>query len=159
MPTVTFYSLTTESTDNGLSPEEQMACDFAASLWQTNQRLLLACVDEAQAYRLDEALWCLPPQRFVPHALAGENWHLVAPVVIHWPQQPHSGGRVLLITLLSEIPEFVSHFSQVIDFVPLDPQRKQQARRRYQAYRKANFELIMAEPSPAVNNDEHGKNL
>jgi DNA polymerase IIIc chi subunit len=35
--------------------------------------VLIACEDEQQAIRLDEALWARPPESFVPHNLAGEG--------------------------------------------------------------------------------------
>ncbi|XNM63724.1 DNA polymerase III subunit chi [Escherichia coli] len=56
------------------------------------KRVLIACEDEQQAIRLDEALWTRPPESFVPHNLAGEGPRGGAPVEIAWPakaqQQP-----------------------------------------------------------------------
>lgn len=139
--------------------QEALVCDLAGSLWRQDQRLLIACENQAQAHRLDEALWQRPPHRFVPHALAGENLRNEAPIEIHWPEQPLRSSRTLLISLLPHWAEFASRFTQVIDFVPHDHELKQLARQRYQAYRQAGFQLTMVEQPPFLTDDDHGKNL
>jgi hypothetical protein len=60
-------------TVDGLSAVEQLVCDIAAERWRNGKRVLIACEDEQQAIRLDEALWARPPESFVPHNLAGEG--------------------------------------------------------------------------------------
>ncbi len=72
MKNATFYLLDNENTVEGLSAVEQLVCDIAAERWRNGKRVLIACEDEQQAIRLDEALWSRPPESFVPHNLAGE---------------------------------------------------------------------------------------
>jgi DNA polymerase-3 subunit chi len=73
MKNATFYLLDNEDTVDGLSAVEQLVCDIAAERWRNGKRVLIACEDEQQAIRLDEALWSRPPESFVPHNLAGEG--------------------------------------------------------------------------------------
>ncbi|MEA8500716.1 DNA polymerase III subunit chi, partial [Salmonella enterica subsp. enterica serovar Muenster] len=40
-----------------LSAVEQLVCEIAAERWRAGKRVLIACEDEKQAIRLDEALW------------------------------------------------------------------------------------------------------
>ena len=68
-------------------------CDVAAARWRAGKRILIACVDEAQATRIDEALWKRDPDSFVPHNLAGEGPRGGAPVEIAWPQKRGSSPR------------------------------------------------------------------
>lgn len=159
MRKVTFYLLQACQPADALAVQEALVCDLACSLWRQDQRLLIACENQVQAYRLDEALWQRPLHRFVPHALAGENLRNEAPIEIHWPAQPLRFGRTLLITLLPHWVAFSSRFTQVIDFVPPDHELKQLARQRYQAYRKAGFQLTTVEQPPALTDDDHGKNI
>ena len=46
----------------------------------------------------------------------------------------------VLINLTDTVPAFASgQFSQIIDFVPVDEQQKQQARERFKVYRQLGF--------------------
>jgi len=135
MSQVTFY-LMNEQDDAQASAVERLACTLAAESWGAGH-IYLFCNDEAQALRLDELLWQLPPERFVPHQLQGESG--MAPVEIGY--QP--------------TPLFAGHFAQVVDFVPTDETQKQQARERYKHYRQAGHTLemrdqpVLAAPDPA----------
>ncbi len=82
MKNATFYLLDNDATVDGLSAVEQLVCDIAAERWRNGKRVLIACEDEQQAIRLDEALWSRPPESFVPHNLAGEGPRGGAPVEI-----------------------------------------------------------------------------
>lgn len=151
MKTVTFYLLTTpeleqpDATDTAsLEASEALACDLAARHWREAKRVLIACVSEQQAICLDEALWRRPLHSFVPHNLAGEGPRGGAPVELCWPEKRGNSPRDILISLLPDIASFASAFTEVIDFVPYEESRKQQARERYKAYRLAGFQLTTA---------------
>ncbi|WP_073961163.1 DNA polymerase III subunit chi, partial [Sodalis-like endosymbiont of Proechinophthirus fluctus] len=111
------------------------------------KRVLIACENDAQALRLDEALWAHDPNAFVPHNLAGEGPRCGAPVEICWPQRRGNAPRDLLISLLPTCADFASTFHEVIDFVPNEDALKQLARDRYKAYRSVGFQLTTATPS------------
>jgi DNA polymerase-3 subunit chi len=84
MKNATFYVLETDATSDGLSAVEALVCNLAETRWRAGKRVLIACEDEQQAIRLDEALWQRPANAFVPHNLAGRrlSWlgHSVAAV-------------------------------------------------------------------------------
>ena len=110
----------------------------------SGERVLIACEDEKQAYRLDEALWARPAESFVPHNLAGEGPRGGAPVEIAWPQKRSSSPRDILISLRTSFADFATAFTEVVDFVPYEDSLKQLARERYKAYRVAGFNLNTA---------------
>ncbi|WMQ73072.1 MAG: DNA polymerase III subunit chi [Sodalis sp.] len=114
--------------------------------------MLIACEDDTQAFRLDEALWARDPGVFVPHNLAGEGPRYGAPVEICWPQRRGNAPRDLLISLMSTCANFASAFHEVIDFVPDEDTLKQLARDRYKAYRSIGFQLATAHVANAVIN-------
>lgn len=144
MKNATFYLLDNDNTADGLSAVEQLVCELAAERWRSGKRVLIACEDEAQAIRLDEALWTRPPESFVPHNLSGEGPRGGAPVEIAWPQKRNSSPRDLLISLRTGFADFATAFTEVIDFVPHEDSLKQLARDRYKAYRLAGFNLTTA---------------
>ncbi|MBK4715631.1 MULTISPECIES: DNA polymerase III subunit chi [Tenebrionibacter/Tenebrionicola group] len=144
MKNATFYLLDNDTVTDGLSAEEQLTCALAAVHWRNSKRILIACEDEQQAIRLDEALWARDPHSFVPHNLAGEGPRAGAPVELAWPGRRGSSSRDLLISLLPQFADFATAFHEVIDFVPCDESRKPLARERYKAYRIAGFHLTTA---------------
>ena len=93
MKNATFYLLETDTPVDGLSAQEALVCDLAGARWREGKRVLIACADEAQAIRLDEALWQRPADAFVPHNLAGEGPKYGAPVELAWPQRRGNAPR------------------------------------------------------------------
>ncbi|WP_075182792.1 DNA polymerase III subunit chi [Pantoea sp. 1.19] len=146
MKNATFYLLNTDAQSDNLSTVEALVCDLAALHWRSGKRILIACEDEQQAIRLDEALWQRPANAFVPHNLAGEGPKYGAPVELAWPQRRGNAPRDLLISLLPQLADFATAFHEVIDFVPHDDAQKQLARERYKAYRSVGFHLNTAAP-------------
>lgn len=146
MKNATFYLLDNNTPVDGLSAVEALVCELAAERWRDGKRILVACEDEQQAIRLDEALWQRDPHRFVPHNLAGEGPRFGAPVELAWPQRRGSAPRDILISLLPQFADFATAFHEVIDFVPYEESQKQLARERYKAYRVAGFHLTTATP-------------
>lgn len=146
MKNAIFYLLDQHATSDDLTAVERLACDLAAGKWREGNRVLIACEDDAQALRLDEALWARDPDAFVPHNLAGEGPRYGAPVEICWPQRRGNAPRDLLISLLPACADFASAFHEVIDFVPDEDALKQLARDRYKAYRSIGFQLTTATP-------------
>lgn len=146
MSHITFY-LMSETAQEHIDACERLACELAAQSWG-NGPLYLFCQDGAQAQRLDELLWQLPADRFVPHQLQGELGQ--APVEIG--DQPPRRRYSLLINLAAQAPLFAGHFPQVVDFVPTEENAKQQARERYKQYRLAGHSLEMRD-QPSADND------
>ncbi|MBG6248713.1 MULTISPECIES: DNA polymerase III subunit chi [Symbiopectobacterium] len=146
MKNATFYLLEHSDDVDGLSACEALVCELAAERWRSGQRVLIACEDEQQALRLDDALWQRDASAFVPHNLAGEGPRQGAPVELAWPQRRGSASRDVLISLLLQFADFATAFHEVIDFVPHEESLKPLARDRYKAYRSVGFQLTTATP-------------
>lgn len=83
MPQVIFYQLT--SSDNGVAGR---ASEVIASAFANKQKISVLCDTQSQAEEVDELLWQLPADRFVPHNLYGEGPQSGTPVEICWrPEQ------------------------------------------------------------------------
>lgn len=120
---------------------EKMACDFAASAWRLGKRVLIACETEQQALDIDEALWAREADEFVPHNLSGEVTTYATPIEVSWKGKRNAQRRDLLINLQTEVPDYVSSFTQVIDFVPVEEHLKVLARERYKQLRQLGWQL------------------
>ena len=159
MKNTTFYLLDNDTLHNGLNAVEQLVCELAAEKFRAGKRVLVACENEQQAIRLDEALWQRDVQAFVPHNLAGEGPRYGAPVELAWPERRGSTPRDVLISLLPWFADFATAFLEVIDFVPDEVSQKQLARERYKAYRVAGFHLTTATYTPPGTIADHGKDI
>ena len=154
MKTATFYIIeqstpSDETTSAGLTVIERLACRLAAESWRSGKRILVACDNQQQAEKLDEALWQREPHQFVPHNLAGEGPRQGTPIELCWPGKRSNIARALLINLQSQFADFATAFHEVIDFVPYDETEKQLARERYKTYRNIGFNLT-TQPAPTV---------
>ncbi|MDF7669913.1 DNA polymerase III subunit chi [Orbaceae bacterium ESL0721] len=128
--------------DKGLVfAHEKLACEKIVEAWQARTRLLVACQDQAQAERIDEYLWQLDTDNFVPHNLVGEGLKGGSAVEICWRDKRGHTNRPLLINLQESFPDFATLFQDVIDFVPADEHLKSLARERYKAYKTVGFML------------------
>lgn len=146
MKKATFYLMPSSDSVGDLSAQEALVCELSALYWRQGKRLLIACEDEQQAFRLDEAMWQNPPAAFLPHNLAGEGPKYGAPIELAWPQKRGNSPRDILISLLPCVADFATAFYEVIDFVPYEESLKQMARDRYKAYRRVGFHLNTATP-------------
>lgn len=140
MKQVQFYLLS-QADSAEISAAEIQACELAANAWREGKRVLIACETEQQALNIDETLWAREPDSFVPHNLSGEITTYATPVEISWKGKRNAQRRDVLISLQQEIPDFVTSFNQVIDFVPLEESAKAQARERYKQYRQLGWQL------------------
>lgn len=158
MKQATFFLLDAPNSGGELSPQETLACLVAVESYRMGKRVLIACEDQRQAERLDDALWQRDPSRFVPHNLAGEGPRFGAPIELSWSGRNGNTPRDLLISLMPEFTDFATAFHEVLDFVPYEDSLKQLARERYKAYRSMGFSLATATP-PLIttSTDENAK--
>lgn len=141
-PTAEECALAFEQTQTVMLTErDKLGCWLAARYFQTNKRVLLVCENQLHAERLDEWLWQLDPDRFIPHNLAGEGPKIGAPIELCWPQRRSNTPREILIHLATPFVDFAPVFKSIIDFVPAIEHEKIAARERYKQYREIGYQL------------------
>ena len=135
MPQVTFYQLQ-DTKDAG----PVRACELIANAFANKQRCMVLCASQSQAEVLDDLLWQLPADRFVPHNMSGEGPPSGTPVELCW--QPEQLSRRHVLVNLSEIlPQSMGQFQQIIDFVPAADEAKKAARIRYKQFQQAGCQM------------------
>ncbi len=142
MPKVTFYQLS----DDSPQAVQKRACALIADAYAQRQRIVVWCANQGDAEAIDELLWQLPAERFIPHNLAGEGPAGGAPVEVHW-QTDTIGQRPFLVNLSGRLPTTLKKHQRIIDFVPAAEGERQAARQRYKQYQQAgcNMQFIAAE--------------
>ncbi|MEZ9522593.1 DNA polymerase III subunit chi [Enterovibrio norvegicus] len=154
MAVATFY-LVDESDTHPQQSMLEKVCQLSALYSQQGMKVYISANDKPQAENIDEQLWQLSPDHFVPHNLVGEGPRGGAQVEIGWSGVRPSGHRNVLINLAEEAAIFAPSFAQVVDFVPCEEALKQQARERYKIYRMAGRQmrtLAMNEMSDTSSN-------
>lgn len=136
MAAATFYLLD-EIGDANLLP---FICQQIYQNFRQGSRILVMAADQSQAEALDELLWQLPADAFVPHNLSGEGGH-GSPVELSWPGQSPRGPRPCVINLALQAPDIAARAQLVIDIVPVADDLRAQARERFKQYRQHGIQL------------------
>jgi DNA polymerase-3 subunit chi len=148
MPEVRFFALKEQQTSSMYAK----ACEIASNAYSQRQRCVILCASQADAEKMDELLWQLPAERFVPHNLAGEGPKGGAPVEVVWVGEPMP-RRPFLINVSGSMINNINQFQQIVDFVPVEETAKQQARQRYKQFQQAGCRMQFL---PADNESQHG---
>lgn len=135
MSQVTFYQLSDEQ-DAG----PKLACTLIADAYSAKRKCTVLCASKAQAEALDDLLWQLPSNRFVPHNMSGEGPAAGTPVEICW-QSGQLSRRPVLVNLSDTMPDNAQRFQQIFDFVPVADEAKKAARIRYKQFQQAGCHM------------------
>ena len=104
--------------------------------------VLVICPDEDFMQQLDEALWTIHPEAFIPHSIAGSDKETNAkqPILLATSINRDNQPQVLINGGL-EVPTELSAFSHIVDFVDAwDEDLKQASRERFKTYRQLSLE-------------------
>ena len=113
-------------------------CRLLAKAYAAQARVwVVVAAEEVQL--LDEALWTVTPEDFVPHVCAHAPDLLCrhAPIVIATPQDPVRGQRDVLVNAQPGWPEVLDScqsFKRVIEIVAAHESDKAAARQRWRRY-------------------------
>lgn len=138
---------------DGLDEQQQLQffCERIAQAWRDFRSVRVWCASQAEAEKLDEALWQSPSDAFVPHNLAGEGPSQGAPVELCWPQAQVAKRRTAaVVNLMADMPEWQGA-RMIIERVPNEENARQQARERYKLYRSQRVELQTIKASEQMN--------
>ncbi len=111
--------------------------------------VLVLCPDQDFMKELDDTLWTIQPEAFLPHAIAGENKddNAKQPILLSTSITQDNQASVLINAGL-EIPPELQGFSHIVDFVDAwDEDLKQASRERFKTYRQLSFEPSYIPPS------------
>lgn len=126
-----------------VSPSDQpqarliLACQLARRAWLAGMPCWLHCTDRQQQLEMNEMLWQVRPEMFMPHSLADENPH--APIVIA-QEESAVQDNTAVINLRLNIVQPVAQTARIIELVCQEPKFLAQSRENYSQYRKLGFQ-------------------
>ncbi|NOZ11219.1 MAG: DNA polymerase III subunit chi [Gammaproteobacteria bacterium] len=146
MTRIDFYVLT----NSDLTAKFRFACRLINKAYRQGHRIFVYVDDEANAKHLDELLWTLGDDSFVPHTLDSTQPTSPDPAqpsrqdqtrVLIGYQEPHTDQDDVMVSLSSNIPPFFSRFERLAELVGTTAQDIASSRERFRHYRECGYPL------------------
>ena len=117
----------------------RLACELVRKAYDANLPLLVLARDTAQAEELDDLLWDMGEDAYIPHQIAGrDDEDDITPVLIVEPQTDVP-MRPLVLNLRDAPVQ--GGFERVLEVVPADASARDPLRERWKHYKAQGFEL------------------
>ncbi|OUS24850.1 hypothetical protein A9Q99_23230 [Gammaproteobacteria bacterium 45_16_T64] len=91
------------------------------------------------AQYLDEQLWQLSPESFIPHEIVSDTTTDVAVLLGHDGEPAHHGN--VMINLSGNVPNFFSRFERVAEIVPGNKEMRTKSRENFRFYKERGYPL------------------
>lgn len=115
----------------------RLVAELARKAYDSGQWTLVLARDQAQAEAIDDQLWDMGDDVFIPHQIAGDEEDDECPVLIATPEfDPPL--RALVINLRDAA--VADGFERVLEVVPADPAAREPLRERWKQYRARGIE-------------------
>lgn len=132
MTRVDFHILSTDDLEQAID----YVCRLTDKAWRAGHSILVYC-DEAWVDELDEKLWSLRPDAFIPHNRLDQGQ---APVNIS-ADDACGEHHDVMISLAHQQPVSFSRFNRLIEVVFEEEALKAAKREHYQFYRERGYPL------------------
>jgi DNA polymerase-3 subunit chi len=116
----------------------RLVCELAKKAYEANLWTLVLARDAAQAEALDDLLWDMGDEVYIPHQIAGDEEDELTPVVIATPDVD-APLRPLVINLRDAAVE--GSFERVLEVVPADESARGPLRERWTQYKARGLEV------------------
>jgi DNA polymerase-3 subunit chi len=116
----------------------RLVCELAKKAYEANLWTLVLARDAAQAEALDDLLWDMGDEVYIPHQIAGDEEDELTPVVIATPDVD-APLRPLVINLRDAAVE--GSFERVLEVVPADESARGPLRERWMQYKARGLEV------------------
>ncbi len=115
-----------------------LVCELARKAYDANLWTLVLARDADQAEALDEMLWDMGDDAYIPHQIAGDEEDALTPVLIATPDIDAT-MRPLVINLRDGAVE--GSFERVLEVVPADDSAREPLRERWKQYKARGLDL------------------
>ena len=125
-----------------LAPPE-LACRLALMAWERGHQVTVIAGDDREAAGLDDLMWSVPRDRFVPHEITPGGGGGRAPVQIcplqRFGDEALKGGDVVINLSERPVPE-PGRFNRLLEIVPGEQGQRAASRTKYRAYRQQGLQ-------------------
>jgi DNA polymerase-3 subunit chi len=117
----------------------RLVCELAKKAYDANLWTLVLARDSEQAEALDELLWDMGDDAYIPHQVAGDEEDELTPVLIATPDID-APMRALVINLRDAAVE--GGFERVLEVVPADDDAREPLRERWKQYKARGLQVL-----------------
>jgi DNA polymerase III subunit chi len=117
----------------------RLVCELARKAFDAGQWTLVLARDHAQAEQLDDLLWDMGEDAYIPHQIAGADVEEEEAAVLIAPPDVDAPLRPLVINLRDAVVD--GSFERVLEVVPADESARGPLRERWKQYQSRGFEL------------------
>ena len=117
----------------------RLVCELARKAHDAGMWTLVLARDAAQAETLDDLLWDMGDDVFIPHQVAGMDVDEDEAAVLIAPPEADAPLRPLVINLRDAAVE--GSFERVLEVVPADESARGPLRQRWKQYQARGFEV------------------
>ena len=114
----------------------RLVCELAKKAYEANLWTLVLARDSEQAEALDELLWDMGDDAYIPHQMAGDEEDELTPVLIASPEVD-APMRALVINLRDGAVD--GSFERVLEVVPAGDSAREPLRERWKQYKARGF--------------------
>ncbi|HEC75316.1 MAG TPA: DNA polymerase III subunit chi [Methylophaga aminisulfidivorans] len=136
MTRVSFYILKTAQ----LEERQAFACRLAEKAYHQGHQVYIHTSSAEHSELLDEAIWAIRPDSFVPHEIVSDISNNSPVLIGHEDKKPPRLMDVL-INMTDEQPLFFSQFERVAEIIDERDESKKAGRERFQFYKQRGYEL------------------
>jgi len=115
-----------------------LVCELAKKAYEAQWWTVVLARDQAQAEQLDDLLWDMGDDVYLPHQIAGDDEDELAPILIATPQID-APQRPLVINLRDAPVQ--GRFERVLEVVPADADARGPLRERWRQYHARGLEV------------------
>jgi DNA polymerase-3 subunit chi len=115
-----------------------LVCELAKKAHDASLWTLVLARDAEQAEMLDEMLWDMGDDAYIPHQIAGDEEDGLTPVLIV-PPDIDAAMRPLVINLRDAAVE--GSFERVLEVVPADDSAREPLRERWKQYKARGMQV------------------
>jgi DNA polymerase-3 subunit chi len=117
----------------------RLVCELARKACDAGQWTLVLARDQAQAEALDDLLWDMGDDVYIPHQIAGDDIEEEDTAVLIASPDTDAALRPLVINLRDAPVD--GSFERVLEVVPADESARGPLRERWKQYQARGFEL------------------
>lgn len=137
MPDVSFYVLSTESTQE----RYLFACKLIEKAYRSGSFAYILTDSPEQSQVIDDLLWTFRAGSFIPHQIYTETLPAFANVILVGSNQPPETWLNTVINLSSQLPQDFNKAERILEILDNSEDTKAWGRNRYRQYQQAGIEI------------------
>lgn len=133
--------------DNSRRSIQHFACRLAEKAYHQGHKILIQTASADESRILDDLLWSMQDDSFIPHAILDPETSADQHVIINHSKEAVNDAQLLIN--LSSMASELAPFERIAEILNQDVNCKKMGREHYKIYRDSGFELHHHEIKPS----------